>query len=728
MTSTKSLQDEFIKKLENVEKLFSELTINPAVLGIDFSSPESSFDIIWCLKLKDMNAIGSTSTQSQKHIHMGKGMADAFPYLNNYIYLEDELNSHSDFKRKFQLNVPLIIPKNHYEDLVGKPHKNTNEFINATTNIVMSPKGLEMSLMRYDSPEFLEIRKQLNEGDYLIFLKKYQKYEYVVLGLKEKQSKIPDEIQGVKIYPQSYTEITKEILEPAFEYQEILDFVTQYPNSIYYGAPGTGKSYKVDQICSSLAIKQDNLFRVTFHPEYDYSDFIGSYKPAVIKGKTSIRRGRSREKSQNNITYEFIPGPFIDAYVKAHKDKENITILVIEEINRGNCSSIFGDIFQLLDRGHNGHSKYPIKANKELKDYLADRLGESHFELVIPNNLIILATMNTSDQSLFPMDSAFKRRWNWQYVPIDYKDADKFNIKINGKIYSWGTFIKKVNEKVTQITESDDKQLGNRFVNTSNMDIDEDIFINKVLFYLWNDIYKNEDTTDSRYIFKYVEEHSHDEKTFRFNDLYTEDRFKIIRGFFLYNNILDRFAEYKEVFINSSDEQEIEKIISSGYLIPNSLFNIEDKYKKEIINKIIENKEKGGLSTEEDINKFIKSIYCDYLSEQLYKLQTKEELSEILTNFLQYDLCDDISEINSNEIEKIAEAIESNKIEKDDDKDIVGIQDIISYLYPEQDESKEDSEEDNDLSDNSEEETPANIEEEDPSEKEESSDVEGDQK
>ncbi|MCD8431739.1 AAA family ATPase [Tenacibaculum finnmarkense genomovar ulcerans] len=262
-------------------------------------------------------------------------------------------------------------------------------------------------------------------------------------------------------------------------------------NKIYYGAPGTGKSYKVKEL-TKIPEEQNRVERVTFHPEYDYSSFVGSYKPTM---------------NGNNIRYEFIPQAFTNIYVKSWNDLENDYYLVIEEINRGNCAEIFGDIFQLLDRIND----YKITPSKELKEYLITELeGNLNIDaekLLLPPNLNILATMNTSDQSLFPMDSAFKRRWDWEYIPINYDETDKnasskFNVKISEtESFSWLKFIKAIN---LMIKENDslgmDKCLGNYFIKPESNIIDLDTFINKAIFYLWNDVFKDEMEEDN--IFK----------------------------------------------------------------------------------------------------------------------------------------------------------------------------------------------------------------------------------
>ena len=198
--------------------------------------------------------------------------------------------------------------------------------------------------------------------------------------------------------------------------------------------------------------------------------------------------------SEEFITYKFIPQAFLSAYMRAYSTTDDV-YLIIEEINRGNCAQIFGDLFQLLDRDEKGVSEYTIKADADLKDFLVEKLGADSGaikdgELCLPSNLYIYATMNTSDQSLFPIDSAFKRRWDWEYEPIKYKNTD-WIINIQNNSYSWESFQREINKRVYAANNSEDKMLGDYFVNPADGIITEKMLLNKILFYLWNDVCKD---------------------------------------------------------------------------------------------------------------------------------------------------------------------------------------------------------------------------------------------
>lgn len=309
---------------------------------------------------------------------------------------------------------------------------------------------------------------------------------------------------------------------------------------IFYGAPGTGKSHEVkkltgEQLANGDEVDLPNVFRTTFHPDTDYASFVGCYKPTM----TTSKEEKTLTGKDEEIVYEFVPQVFTDAYVYAYNNSDQPTYLVIEEINRGNCAQIFGDLFQLLDR-KGGVSEYKIKADKDLAQYLRDKLGTDSEgiqdgKLCLPANLHILATMNTSDQSLFPMDSAFKRRWDWEYVPINYNtsiESGTFVITIGDKSYSWVDFIKQVNEKIFDLTQSEDKQMGNFFIKHS---IDEDGFKSKVMFYLWYEVLRDETESNKYFFYKKTTVDGREVSSkFTFKDLYGDQATETLQQFMEY--------------------------------------------------------------------------------------------------------------------------------------------------------------------------------------------------
>lgn len=239
-------------------------------------------------------------------------------------------------------------------------------------------------------------------------------------------------------------------------------------NVLLYGVPGAGKSHIIDS-----KIVKNRSERVVFHPDYTYSDFVGQILPRIVDGKP---------------IYVFEPGPFTKILKKAYEDPAHMYYLVIEEINRGNAPAIFGDIFQLLDRNEDGAGKYTI-SNYDMSTAIFD--DENHL-VSMPSNLTIYATMNTSDQNVFTLDTAFQRRWEMHLVLNDVESALHANEKIEGSSISWGIFAQVTNDEIIRLSEeignSADKRIGAYFARPSELSREK--FPEKVLKYLWDDVFK----------------------------------------------------------------------------------------------------------------------------------------------------------------------------------------------------------------------------------------------
>lgn len=314
--------------------------------------------------------------------------------------------------------------------------------------------------------------------------------------------------------------------EDELEEKEVMAKPSLSLQQIFYGAPGTGKSHTINE-----ETNEEDVIRTTFHPDTDYSTFVGAYKPTTkevelrdLSGHKVVENGEIVK--EDRIVYEFVAQSFLQAYVSGWKKYANANggepqkqYLVIEEINRSNCAQIFGDLFQLLDRNDKGFSDYPIKADADMKRQLQKAfkgLGIAQKDkinalykgkdvvsqvldgdiLLLPNNLYIWATMNTSDQSLFPIDSAFKRRWGWTYMPISNAEKD-WIIEVDGSKYDWWQFLEKINEKIGSTTNSEDKKLGYFFCKAQDGVISAKTFVGKVIFYLWNDVFKDYEFGDA---------------------------------------------------------------------------------------------------------------------------------------------------------------------------------------------------------------------------------------
>lgn len=455
---------------------------------------------------------------------------------------------------------------------------------------------------------------------------------------------------------------------------------SQALQQIFYGAPGTGKSNTIKN-STEQAEKEGRVFRTTFHPDSDYSTFVGCYKPGMkssdriysteelaiklkeiknsgvtypchkfaaqywrslkdlsadtikqilvacgftesmnveISKGVAIGQEYLNKDDDGKIIYTFTPQAFTNAYVKAWNTEEDV-YLFIEEINRGNCAQIFGDLFQLLDR-KNGVSEYPIDADADLANYLSKKLASSTHKditdeiregkkLKLPSNLYIWATMNTSDQSLFPIDSAFKRRWDWKYIKItEGKDKDTkkplgWKILVDDiqddkvRIYDWWEFLRRMNDVIYGATESADKQMGYFFakaidkfkgtkVGEINKDgeyiekeqvdlqadyITADTFVNKVMFYLWTDVMKDNEYSEI------IELMKKDGKQLKFTDFFDESGDEVnheaLRSFL--DNVM-KDAEKKCDVCNTELVQSLGVGMGTGFKPHSVIFKINE--------------------------------------------------------------------------------------------------------------------------------------------------------
>lgn len=334
----------------------------------------------------------------------------------------------------------------------------------------------------------------------------------------------------LRIFDDSLSKLSREDLgyqrqdvasaKTAGEETKTVDDIKLPRNVIFFGAPGTGKSYLLNKLASEY-FEEDNVHRVTFYPDYAYSQFVGGYKPFPRFDEEGVPTG--------DITYDFVPGPFLRTYVQAVQNPDVPYLLIIEEINRANAASVFGDLFQLLDRDEGGRSVYDLSAPVEMQLYLRQRIPEFHtnnhmgaatsehcayiqeemrlfdetMRLSIPSNMYIWATMNSADQGVFPMDTAFKRRWNFKYIGIN-EEADialengqrlsDIAVEIqadSGDIHIvWDKLRRKINDLLKSYGVNEDKFLGPFFISPDDLESGRfiDVFKNKVLLYLYEDI------------------------------------------------------------------------------------------------------------------------------------------------------------------------------------------------------------------------------------------------
>ena len=321
-----------------------------------------------------------------------------------------------------------------------------------------------------------------------------------IFGINDYRAAVVDLLRGTYKKDDDAVESIVESIKLQFKTDVDLPFER---NRIVFGAPGTGKSYELKLDCEKVQSDFDGEFeRVTFHPDYTYSQFVGTYKPVM-------------DDNGEKIKYEYVPGPFMRVLVAALKSAISSHpkphLLIIEEINRAKVAAVFGEVFQLLDRDEDGLSEYEIHASEDIRRYLADEIGgnpSDYIKIRIPNNMFIWSTMNSADQGVFPMDTAFKRRWNFEYLGINKNEKKiegigKIMLPGSNELIEWNLLRRAINDKMSSsdFKINEDKLMGPFFLakkvfvsNKSGMIIDKERFIeafkSKVIMYLYEDAVK----------------------------------------------------------------------------------------------------------------------------------------------------------------------------------------------------------------------------------------------
>ncbi len=507
----------FDEAIENIKKVLEDTGTN---------IKKEEYDGIIVKKLEASNTLDEGRTTKQTHIAITGEQMNMFPYLRADGYFEKDSEG---MKKYFVMQIPVILKESNIKYL-NKSEKIDivfeTESINTYASIVRSKRTsqadqIQMSLTTLDDKNFIKFRKMLHIGSYLIVLKKYKKFEYECYGIlpdydNDKIQQLNNKFFSIStntivyadelIYNEKSESINKYLSPEWFREKAFTGYKSAFShNRIIFGAPGTGKSYRLNKDREELLKdgNEENYERVTFHPDYSYANFVGTYKPIPYK----------KEDGEEGITYEYVPGPFMRIYVEALKNSKTDNVkpylLIIEEINRANVAAVFGDVFQLLDRDENNVSEYPIEASEDVKKYLAKELGgtpSNYKKIYIPDNMFIWATMNSADQGVYPMDTAFKRRWEFSYLGIDEKEeeiANRYIILGNAgyrRKVEWNKLRKAINNKLSSFKVNEDKLLGPYFVSSKAIkadekgEIDKDVFVpifkGKVLMYLFEDAAK----------------------------------------------------------------------------------------------------------------------------------------------------------------------------------------------------------------------------------------------
>ena len=414
-------------------------------------------------------------------------------FISNTLINEDSDtfydNTRHDYKFKVYIESKYINDQNNFIESHCALWINTKKY---------DDNQLGLSKDKFDDDSFKQLRKCMFKDNILIFFKYLNSntnildYYLILLTDDDECQSLIDGIGTLKNKPR-YAELTFDCIDknnicisgPSSEYTvENITFCNNIVlNKIFYGCPGVGKSYNIDRTYNK------NIFRTTFHPEYTYYDFIGSVRPQI-----------DYTLETPTTSYTFLPGDFTKALKYAIDNSNEVVNFIIEELNRANTSAVFGDIFQLLDRDDYGYSKYYI-TNENISKSIYKDINTMHIEkwlgvdvqkhqVKLPNNLNIIASMNTSDQNINALDSAFTRRWDMEYIPIDFTKLEE-TIIIAGLNVDWSIFASSINEKILDsgMMNAEDKQIGPFFAKKSTL-TDINLFSNKVLVYLWKDVFK----------------------------------------------------------------------------------------------------------------------------------------------------------------------------------------------------------------------------------------------
>jgi 5-methylcytosine-specific restriction protein B len=466
---------------------------------------DNEYDGIIVKKMAKSNLIGEeNSTGNQTHIAITGAQRDAFPYICAEQYLTCPHEDIDDtIKRFFMCQIKVNIYRSNVEPL---DKSNTIRFgagqeKKSVYTTVWRRRGrnneeqVQLSALNLDDSDFIDFRKLIHTDDYIVILKLKACLEYDWFIMPKDSIVISDDLKALdgKFIHKSTSTIVKidqNVHMDAVLNNETTKGIIPSTNILLYGVPGCGKSHKVEEEYESKITTEKNKIRVVFHPDYTYSDFVGQLLPVLKEVENA--QGVKEEKLQ----YEFVLGPFTQILKTAYAEPDQQCLLIIEELNRGNAPAIFGEIFQLLDRNDDGKSKYSIY-NRDISMALYEKPLEP---ITLPPNLTIVATMNTSDQNVFTMDTAFQRRWQMKHIPnrftgesLDEKTINHVAKHLPKSEISWGAFAQIVNQKMHTANRgfggTEDKSLGVYFATDNDLD-DAERFAEKVLKYLWDDAFK----------------------------------------------------------------------------------------------------------------------------------------------------------------------------------------------------------------------------------------------
>ena len=515
---------------------------------------EENYDALIIKPMTKSDCINNNDSDGGKrtHIAITGDQRNIFPFINQDEYMKNDNKKLMNF---FIFKAPVnIYAKNYeylYENKSGNKSENKIDFNGdekKKVDVCISPSKrningkidfqIKLSRIYNDSPSFIDFRNVIEIGDFFIVLKFKERLEYDTFAMKKSDMSNDYNNKAIVKYNIEGNNNKKSIGITFVNGNNInYNNINKEHQRIFFGAPGTGKSYKLKKETNYYF--DNNYERVTFHPNYMYGNFVGAFKPFPEDTGELYENGNPKKA----IAYKYVPGPLMRILVKALNNPYENYLLLIEEINRANTAAVFGDFFQLLDRNELGESEYPITISEEVKLYLKENLlsredidsndnvdesvneedidlnydiddniinnienkiGKNYERLILPSNLYIWATMNSSDQGVKPMDTAFKRRWDFTYIGINEALKDdkireefkkyKFEIKNNTtiKTIEWNDFRVRVNKGMSKCNIPEDKLIGPYFISKSILETKEqneltEIIKNKVLMYIYED-------------------------------------------------------------------------------------------------------------------------------------------------------------------------------------------------------------------------------------------------
>ena len=448
-------------------------TVASVLLSTGTKISVGNYDGLIVKKLESSNTLDEGRSTHQSHIAITGEQMDIFPYIRSDGYF---VSDDPELKKYFIAQIPVTLYQNNIHYLLGGQSSSIyfqNGIRETATSVVRSKRAaqadqIQVSMLNLDGADFVAFRRMVHTGSFLIILKVKSVFQYEAFGVKD--------VDGAPLIPLNNsffkiaTNTAVRVGSAYTPYFDTVDRISTGKNVLLYGVPGSGKSWTIEH---EYIKPGSQVERLVFHPDYTYSDFVGQILPCVAEN--------------GQVSYEFTPGPFTNILRDAYLNPKVEYILVIEEINRGNAPAIFGEIFQLLDRKveeDSSNNDYPIGTSEygiTNANIAKIVYGDPTHKVRIPSNLSIIGTMNTSDQNVFTLDTAFQRRWQMRLIENNFGNVDRrfAEYPILDTTVSWEKFCTEINKIIVgngaRTTSSEDKRLGAYFIHKSDLAFDDNM-------------------------------------------------------------------------------------------------------------------------------------------------------------------------------------------------------------------------------------------------------------